>query len=328
MADVRSVFRGLWILAVVSVVVLVAASRRARSRRDVASGARRCDRAVDRRGRSLGVVGFFAFDQLFELFHEVFFPAGSYLFDPTTDRLVQLFPFAFWDETAMVVGVVIIVVCAGRGVRGGTARGGVQRPPRRRRTWRPCRNPARERAAGRGAAQRRGRAGRGPRRDRTRRHANRSPPPMPSDGSPPRPSAARVSLPPWPNSAMDGYAIRAADTAGATETEPVELRVIGDIAAGAAPDVTVEPGTAARIATGARAARRRRRRRPGRGDHAARRGTADPGPRGRDATGPVPSACLVHEPVAARRLGPRRRQRPQSRRHAPASRDGDRPRRP
>ena len=50
----------------------------------------------------------------------------------------------------------------------------------------------------------------------------------------------RVSLPPWPNSAMDGYAIRAADTAAATETEPVELRVIGDIAAGAAPDVTVE----------------------------------------------------------------------------------------
>ena len=64
--------------------------------------------------------------------------------------------------------------------------------------------------------------------------------------------SGRVSLPPWPNSAMDGYAIRAADTAGATETEPIELRVIGDIAAGAAPDVTVEPGTAARIATGAR----------------------------------------------------------------------------
>ena len=51
-----------------------------------------------------------AFDQLFETFHRIFFPAGSYLFDPTTDRLVQLFPFAFWQETAMVVGVAIIVV--------------------------------------------------------------------------------------------------------------------------------------------------------------------------------------------------------------------------
>lgn len=109
MADVRSVFRGLWILAVVSVVVLVAASRRAdrgRTWRAVRGGAI---------GLSIGVViagavGFFAFDRLFELFHTIFFPAGSYLFDPTTDRLVQLFPFAFWDETAMVVGGAIIVV--------------------------------------------------------------------------------------------------------------------------------------------------------------------------------------------------------------------------
>ena len=63
---------------------------------------------------------------------------------------------------------------------------------------------------------------------------------------------ASVALPPWANSAMDGYAVRSADTAGATEDAPVELRVIGDVAAGAAPDVTVVPGTAVRIATGAR----------------------------------------------------------------------------
>ena len=63
---------------------------------------------------------------------------------------------------------------------------------------------------------------------------------------------ASVSLPPWANSAMDGYAVRSADTAGATEDAPVELRVVGDVAAGAAPDVTVVPGTAVRIATGAR----------------------------------------------------------------------------
>jgi integral membrane protein (TIGR01906 family) len=56
----------------------------------------------------VGVVGLVAFDQLFETFHEVFFPAGSFLFDPATDKLVQLFPFEFWDETALVVGVVII----------------------------------------------------------------------------------------------------------------------------------------------------------------------------------------------------------------------------
>jgi molybdopterin molybdotransferase len=95
---------------------------------------------------------------------------------------------------------------------------------------------------------------------------------------------------------MDGYAIRAADTDGATETKPIELRVIGDIAAGAAPDAMVEPGTAARIATGARM--------PAGADAVVPvesttplDATGRPGPRGRDATGPAPSACLVHEPV-------------------------------
>jgi integral membrane protein (TIGR01906 family) len=109
MGDVRSVFRGLWILAVVSVVVLVAASRladRRRAWRAVRGGAIGLSIGVV----IAGIVGLFAFDRLFELFHTIFFPAGSYLFDPLTDRLVQLFPFAFWDETAMVVGGVIILV--------------------------------------------------------------------------------------------------------------------------------------------------------------------------------------------------------------------------
>lgn len=111
MGDVRSVFRGLWILAVISVVVLMAASRlvdRHRAWRAVRGGAIGLSIGVV----IAGVVGLFAFDRLFEMFHTIFFPAGSYLFDPATDRLVQLFPFAFWDETAMVVGGVILVVCA------------------------------------------------------------------------------------------------------------------------------------------------------------------------------------------------------------------------
>jgi molybdenum cofactor synthesis domain-containing protein len=55
------------------------------------------------------------------------------------------------------------------------------------------------------------------------------------------------ALPPFANTAMDGYAVRAADTAGA----PVELDVVGFIAAGSAGDVPVGPGQAARIMTGA-----------------------------------------------------------------------------
>ena len=50
--------------------------------------------------------------QLFELFHRLFFPAGSFTFDPRTDRLVQLFPFDFWSETTIVLGVVIVVLAA------------------------------------------------------------------------------------------------------------------------------------------------------------------------------------------------------------------------
>jgi len=58
-------------------------------------------------------------------------------------------------------------------------------------------------------------------------------------------------LPPFANSAMDGYAVRAADLANAGADNPVTLKVVGDIAAGAVPDVTLAPATAARIMTGA-----------------------------------------------------------------------------
>jgi hypothetical protein len=57
----------------------------------------------------------------------LFFPGGSYTFDPRTDRLVQLFPFDFWSETTIVLGGLIIVlaliisVAARRRVRGLTA---------------------------------------------------------------------------------------------------------------------------------------------------------------------------------------------------------------
>ena len=57
-----------------------------------------------------GIVSFFAFDTLFEVFHQIFFAGGSYTFDPATERLVQLFPFQFWQETAIVVGAVCVVL--------------------------------------------------------------------------------------------------------------------------------------------------------------------------------------------------------------------------
>ena len=62
---------------------------------------------------------------------------------------------------------------------------------------------------------------------------------------------AKDSLPPFSNSSMDGYALRAADLSGASAEKPATLQVVGDVAAGAVPEVTVGPGTAVRIMTGA-----------------------------------------------------------------------------
>ena len=59
-----------------------------------------------------GIVAAVAFDRAFEVFHELFFPGGSYTFDPATERLVQLFPIAFWEETTIAVGAVILLLSA------------------------------------------------------------------------------------------------------------------------------------------------------------------------------------------------------------------------
>ena len=61
---------------------------------------------------------------------------------------------------------------------------------------------------------------------------------------------AAVPVPPWTNSAMDGYAVRAEDTTGAGPQTPVVLPVSGDVPAGAAPR-PLAAGTAQRIMTGA-----------------------------------------------------------------------------
>ena len=57
-----------------------------------------------------GFISFFAFDALFETFHRIFFPGGSYDFHPATEPLAQPSPFQFSQETAIAVGVVSIVI--------------------------------------------------------------------------------------------------------------------------------------------------------------------------------------------------------------------------
>ncbi len=60
-----------------------------------------------------------------------------------------------------------------------------------------------------------------------------------------------LDIPPWTNSAMDGYAVRADDIRGATPENPKRLRVMEILPAGAFPSRTVGPGECARIFTGA-----------------------------------------------------------------------------
>ena len=116
MRDVRSVFAGFGALALGSVAIVTGgwlAARRSAPRRE---GFRRAVRA-GATGLALGVAGagvvsVVAFDAMFELFHRIFF-SGNYTFDPRSERLVQLFPLRFWSETAVAVGVVILVVALG-----------------------------------------------------------------------------------------------------------------------------------------------------------------------------------------------------------------------
>lgn len=62
---------------------------------------------------------------------------------------------------------------------------------------------------------------------------------------------ASEPVPPFANTAMDGYAVHAADTARAADDAPARLRVVGELAAGRAPTTPVGPGEAIRIMTGA-----------------------------------------------------------------------------
>ncbi len=58
-------------------------------------------------------------------------------------------------------------------------------------------------------------------------------------------------VPGFDRASMDGYAVRARDTFGADEADPVSLELVGAVHAGEAPAVTVEPGTLVEISTGA-----------------------------------------------------------------------------
>ena len=56
----------------------------------------------------VGVVGYLAFEPLFELFHRVFFPGGNWEF-PADSNMIRLYPYAFWELTAAALGVLCVI---------------------------------------------------------------------------------------------------------------------------------------------------------------------------------------------------------------------------
>lgn len=115
MRDVQQVFAGFYLAAGLGLVILVVGRltargtgswSRARFLRAVRAGSVVLGVAIV----IAGVIATVAFDAAFEVFHRLFFAAGTYTFDPRTDRLVQLFPDAFWSETTIAVGFVGLIL--------------------------------------------------------------------------------------------------------------------------------------------------------------------------------------------------------------------------
>lgn len=106
MADVRGVVLAFYTLVAVALAALVVAGVASRGSRWFWRAV-----AIGAGGLAVGSIvigGAFLvfFDTAFTLFHQLFFAAGTWSFDPATDRLVQLFPYQFWTETSVAIAAV------------------------------------------------------------------------------------------------------------------------------------------------------------------------------------------------------------------------------
>ena len=108
MRDVRVVLYGFLALSALAAVGLAVITYRRRADAAVWRGISRGGAWLIVGTLVVGVFAAVAFDQAFELFHEIFFPGGNFSFDPATQRLVQLYPFAFWQYTSAALGVLLI----------------------------------------------------------------------------------------------------------------------------------------------------------------------------------------------------------------------------
>jgi integral membrane protein (TIGR01906 family) len=113
MVDVKNLMRGLFrvnevalvvVMSYIALVVLWAGERTPQGLARLALGGV---------GAGVAAVGFIAvfavagFDQAWTAFHEIAFRNDLWLLDPDTDRLIQMFPEPFWQETTYLAGVLI-----------------------------------------------------------------------------------------------------------------------------------------------------------------------------------------------------------------------------
>jgi integral membrane protein (TIGR01906 family) len=113
MADVRSVMMTLGALALLALVALVAAA--------ATNGRKRAFWEGIRLGSGVLIAGVFVigaafavfFDQMFLIFHDIFFAPGTFAFDPSKEKLVQLFPDQFWSDTSMALAGAVLVLAVG-----------------------------------------------------------------------------------------------------------------------------------------------------------------------------------------------------------------------
>ena len=109
MSDVSNLVRLLVLAAVVALIVaaLTGTLLRGESRR-MATVLLGTAAALGAAGLVVGLVFAVAFDAAFLAFHAIFFPPGTYLFEPGSN-LVTLFPGGFWFEASLIAGATVVL---------------------------------------------------------------------------------------------------------------------------------------------------------------------------------------------------------------------------
>src|SRR5256886_12736756 len=110
MADVRAVCRCAEVAAVLALFVVAYRISRARRRGSALRLVRAGSLVAAGIVAVIGVAAALAFDPLFLLFHDVFFPQGNFLFDPATSNLLRLYPEWYWQGITAGVAMSFIAL--------------------------------------------------------------------------------------------------------------------------------------------------------------------------------------------------------------------------